>query len=359
MPQFHSLPVTAVERQNRDAVVVSFGVPGELRDTFAYRQGQYLTLRTEIDGEEVRRSYSVCSAVQDEQLRVAIKRVNGGLFSNWANEQLAEGDAIEVMPPAGRFNLDLDEANDKHYVAFGAGSGITPLLSIIKTTLMSEPDSRFTLFYGNRASGSTLFRQELSDIKDRYLGRFNLVYIMSREQLDIELFNGRIDRAKVEDLLAHWIEPADIDAAFICGPLDMMEATRDVLTERGVAKDAIKMEVFAATKSAAKARSNAPVVTDATDRASVKVVIDGRTHEYDLARGQENLLDAALEQSIELPYSCKSGVCSTCRCKLVEGEVDMDTNFALEDYEVERGFILSCQSFPVTDHIVIDFDAET
>ena len=359
MPQFHSLPVSAVERHNRDAVVVSFDVPDELRDTFAYTQGQYLTLRTEIDGEEVRRSYSVCSAVQDEQLRVAIKRVAGGQFSNWANDKLAPGQAIEVMPPSGRFNFPLAEDNDKHYVAFGAGSGITPLLSIIKTTLMTEPNSRFTLFYGNRASGSVLFRQELADLKDRYLGRFNLVYIMSREQLDIDLFNGRIDRAKVEQLLTHWIDPADIDGAFVCGPLDMMEEARDVLIERGVAKDAIKMEVFAATKSAAKARANAPMVTDATDRAKVRVVLDGRTLEYDLARGQENLLDAALEHSIELPYSCKSGVCSTCRCKLVEGEVDMDTNFALEDYEVERGFILSCQSFPVTDSVVIDFDAET
>ena len=359
MPQFHSLAVERVDKHSRDAVVVSFAVPDDLRETFAYTQGQYLTLRTDIDGEDVRRSYSVCSAVQDEQLRVAIKRVNGGLFSGWANDRLAAGDTLEVMPPDGRFNLALDEAHDKHYVAFGAGSGITPLLSIIETTLMAEPNSRFTLVYGNRASGSTLFRQELSDIKDSYLGRFNLVYIMSREQLDIELFNGRIDRSKVENLLKYWVDPADIDAAFICGPLDMMEATREVLLEHGVAKDTIKMEVFAATKSAAKARANAPEVKDSTDRATVKVVIDGRTHEYDLARGQENLLDAALERSIELPYSCKSGVCSTCRCKLIEGEVDMDTNFALEDYEVERGFILSCQSFPVTDNVVIDFDAET
>lgn len=359
MPQFHALPVRAVERQNRDAVVVSFDVPDELRDIFVYTQGQYLTLRTEIDGDEVRRSYSVCSAVQDEQLRVAIKRVAGGLFSNWANDQLAPGQKIEVMPPSGRFNFPLAEDNEKHYVAFGAGSGITPLLSIIKTTLAAESNSRFTLFYGNRASGSVLFRHELADLKDRYLGRFNLVYIMSREQLDIDLFNGRIDRAKVEQLLEHWIDPADIDGAFVCGPLDMMEEARDVLMEHGVAKEAIKMEVFAATKSAAKARANAPTITDSTDRAKVRVVMDGRTLEYDLARGQENLLDAALEHSIELPYSCKSGVCSTCRCKLVEGEVDMDTNFALEDYEVERGFILSCQSFPITDSVVIDFDAET
>lgn len=359
MPQFHALPVTAVERANRDAVVVSFDVPADLRDTFAYRQGQYLTLRAEIDGEEVRRSYSVCSAVQDEQLRVAIKRVAGGLFSNWANETLAAGDALEVMPPAGRFNLDLDAGNENHYVAFGAGSGITPLLSIIKTTLIAEPNSRFTLFYGNRASGSTLFRQELADLKDRFLGRFNLVYIMSREQLDIDLFNGRIDRAKVEQLLDHWLDPAAIDAAFICGPLDMMEATREVLVERGVAQSAIKMEVFAATRTAARARANAPAVDDATDRTTARVVIDGRTHEYELLRGRENLLDAALAQSIELPFSCKSGVCSTCRCKLVEGEVEMDTNYALEDYEVERGFILGCQSFALTERVVIDFDAET
>lgn len=358
MPQFHSLAVADVARENRDAIVVSFDVPAGLEDQFRYVQGQHLTLRTQIGGEEVRRSYSVCSAVQDERLRVAIKRVAGGTFSNWANDDLAPGAQLDVMPPSGRFHVELADDNENHYVAFGAGSGITPLLSIIKTTLIAEPNSRFTLFYGNRASGSVLFKDELADLKDQYLERFNLVFIMSREQLDIELFNGRIDRAKVDALLERWIDPQDIDAAFICGPLDMMEATRDALIAHGVPKTRVKMEVFADTKKEARARARARVDTTAENQCDVQVIIDGRAHQYSIPKGGENLLDGALEHAIELPYSCKSGVCSTCRCKLMEGEVDMDANFALEDYEVARGFILSCQSFPVTEKVVIDFDQE-
>jgi len=358
MSKFHELTVSTVRRETRDAVAVTFAVPEELAETFRYVQGQHLTLRAGIDGEDVRRSYSICSAVQDAQLRVAIKRVDGGVFSNWANDLLQPGMTLEAMPPSGHFHVPLSSAQARHYVAFAAGSGITPLLSIIKTTLMAEPHSRFTLFYGNRASSSVLFKEELEDLKDSYLERFNLVFVLSREQLDIELFNGRIDGDKVNALLRHWVRPQDIDVAFICGPQSMMEAVSQALQDNGVDKSRIKRELFATSIPAARPAAHAHK-TIGRQQCEVTVIQDGRTRSFTLDKDKETILDAALAQGIELPYSCKGGVCSTCRCKRIEGEVDMDVNFALEDYEVARGFILSCQSYAVTDKLVIDFDQET
>lgn len=358
MSKFHTLQVASVRRETRDALAVTFAVPDELAGTFRYVQGQHLTLRTRIDGADVRRSYSICSAVQDGTLRIAIKRIAGGLFSNWANEKLVPGMALEVLPPSGHFGVPLSPDNEKHYVAFAAGSGITPILSIVKTTLMAEPKSRFTLFYGNRASSAVIFKEELEDLKDLYLPRFNLAFILSREQQDVDLFNGRIDRAKVEALLEHWIDPRDIDTAFICGPHGMMDETSAALQARGVAKARIRIELFATSIPQARPPAHAHKVLG-REECEVTVMQDGRTRFFTLEKNKETLLDAALGQGIELPYSCKGGVCSTCRCKLVSGEVDMDANFALEDYEVARGFILTCQSYPVTDRLVIDFDQET
>lgn len=358
MSKFHELTVESVTRETRDAVAVTFAVPPALADTYRYVQGQHLTLRAGIEGEDVRRSYSICSAVQDERLRVAIKRVDGGRFSNWANDALRPGMTLEVMPPSGHFHVPLSAAHSKHYVAFAAGSGITPMLSIIKTTLMTEPESRFTLFYGNRASSSVLFKEELEDLKDSYLQRFNLVFVLSREQLDIDLFNGRIDGEKVHALLRHWVKPQDIDVAFICGPHSMMEEVSQTLQDNGVDKSRIKRELFATSLPAARPPAHAHKRVG-QQQCEVTVIQDGRTRQFTLEKNKESILDAALAQGIELPYACKGGVCSTCRCKRIEGEVDMDVNFALEDYEVARGFILSCQSYAVTDKLVIDFDQET
>ncbi|MBP0634851.1 1,2-phenylacetyl-CoA epoxidase subunit PaaE [Cupriavidus sp. AcVe19-6a] len=358
MSKFHELTVASVTRETRDAVAVTFAVPDELADAYRYVQGQHLTLRTGIDGEDVRRSYSICSAVQDAQLRVAIKRVDGGLFSNWANEQLQPGMKLEVMPPSGHFHVPLSATHAKHYVAFAAGSGITPMLSIIKTTLQAEPESRFTLFYGNRASSSVLFKEELEDLKDTYLQRFNLVFVLSREQLEIDLFNGRIDGDKVNALLEHWVSPQDIDVAFICGPHSMMEEVTQALIDNGVDKTRIKRELFATSIPSARPAAHAHKQVG-QQQCEVTVIQDGRTRSFTLEKNKETVLDAALAQGIELPYSCKGGVCSTCRCKRIEGEVDMDVNFALEDYEVARGFILSCQSYAVSNKLVIDFDQET
>jgi len=356
MSKFYPLTVGSVKNETRDTIVVSFDVPAELKATFQYKQGQHLTLRSEVNGEDLRRSYSICSAVQDEQLRVAIKRTQGGVFSTWANDTLKPGQSLQVMPPMGHFNLPLDAASQKHYLAFAAGSGITPMLSIIKTTLLAEPDSRFTLVYGNRASSSVIFKEELTDLKDTYLQRLNIVYVMSREQQDVELFNGRITREKCDQFFKSWIALDDIDAAFICGPEDMLHAVSDSLQANGMDKADIKVELFAASIPKHKAVAARPVV--GRQECEVTVIVDGYHTVFTMEKEKESLLDAGLKHGIDMRYSCKGGVCATCRCKIVEGKVDMDANYCLEDYEIARGFVLSCQSFPVSDKLLIDFDQD-
>jgi ring-1,2-phenylacetyl-CoA epoxidase subunit PaaE len=353
--KFHRLSIARVERETRDAVAVTFAVPEALRDQFCFTQGQHLTLRAEVGGESVRRSYSICSAVQDGALRIAVKRSPGGAFSTWANDALKAGAAIDVMPPMGHFNVALDSNAKRHYLAFAAGSGITPLMSIIKTTLAVEPHSRFTLFYGNRASSTVMFREDLAALKDVYLTRFNLVHVLSREAQDIDLLHGRIDRDRAAGLLEHWVRLEEIDAAFVCGPEGMMEAVIDALKARGFPEAKIKIERFAASipKHQHVAR---PLPQAAQSECEVTVIIDGTRKSFLLEKEKENIIEAGLRNGIELPYSCRGGVCSTCRCRLLEGEVDMDVNFALEDYEVARGFILSCQSYPTTDKVVVDYD---
>ena len=355
MSKFYPLTVAHVKQETRDAIAVTFAVPEALRATFAYQQGQHLTLRAQVGGEDLRRSYSICSAVQDRQLRVAIKRTPGGAFSSWANEALKAGAVLDVMPPSGHFNVPLDATQARHYLAFAAGSGITPILSIIKTTLLTEPDSRFTLFYGNRASSTVLFREELAELKDIFMARLKISYVMSREQQDIDLFNGRITGEKCADFLRHWIHLDDIDVAFICGPEDMMHGVSKALQDAGMAKEKIRIELFAASipKHQHKPRAQ---VADAAALTEVTVIMDGAHASFTMDRDKESILDAGLRAGIDMRYSCKGGVCSTCRCKLVEGKVDMDVNYALEDYEIARGFVLSCQSFPVTEKVIVDFD---
>jgi ring-1,2-phenylacetyl-CoA epoxidase subunit PaaE len=356
MSKFYPLTVAKVKHETRDAIAVTFDLPPHLHDTFRYRQGQHLTLRAMIDGEDVRRSYSICSAVQDNQLRVAIKRVAGGMFSTWANECLKPGVTLDVMPPEGRFNLPLDPASCRHYLAFAAGSGITPILSIVKTTLMAEPHSRFTVLYGNRASSSVIFRDELAELKDVYMERLNLVYVMSREPQDIELFHGRITEEKCRQLFQHWLRVEDVDYAFICGPEDMMHGVSAALQEAGMPSARIRIELFAASAPRGVREERAIYAVEARHQTEVTVIMDGNHASFTMDKDKESVLDAGLRAGIDLRYSCKGGVCSTCRCKVLEGQVEMDVNYALEDYEVARGFVLSCQSFPVTDKVVIDFD---
>ncbi len=355
MSRFHRLGVARVDRETRDAVTITFDVPPDLREQFRHAPGQHLTLRADVAGQDLRRSYSICSAVQDDTLRIAVKKAPGGAFSTWANEALRPGTAVDVMAPMGHFNVALDPAAAHRYVAFAAGSGITPVLSIIKTTLAVEPATHFTLFYGNRASGTVMFRDELAALKDTWLTRFNLVHVLSREAQDIELLHGRIDAARTDALLDHWVPQGRMDAVFVCGPEGMMDAVQSALRARGYPAGRIKVERFAASipKHTHVAR---PLPVAARSECEVTVIQDGTRKSYLLAKGEDNILDAGLRNGVELPYSCKGGVCSTCRCRLLEGEVDMDVNFALEDYEVARGFILACQSYPATDRVVVDFD---
>jgi ring-1,2-phenylacetyl-CoA epoxidase subunit PaaE len=358
MTQFHELIVTEVRPETRDAMVVSFSAPPQQAEAFRYQAGQHLTLKVRIDGEEVRRSYSICSSAQEQKLRVAIKRIDDGLFSNWATENLKPGTRIEGMEPQGHFNVPLMPEVARHHVAFASGSGITPILSLIKTTLAAEPRSRFTLIYGNRASHSVIFKDELEDLKDRYLTRFNLVFILSREQQDVDLFNGRIDGAKCEQLLRQWVDPKGIDVAYICGPQSMMEQVQAQLMASGLPKSQIKLELFAGAMHKGP-RPKRKAVVQGAQGCGVTVIHHGLTREFTMPKNKESVLDAALEQGIELPYACKGGVCGTCRSKVLKGEVDMDANYSLEDYELARGFVLTCQSFPISDTLTLDLDQET
>lgn len=357
MSQFHALTVADVRRETRDTVVATFDVPPPLRERFRFTQGQHLTLRARVHDEDLRRSYSICSAVQDGALRVAIKRVAGGRFSTWANDTLRAGMSLDVMPPMGHFNLPLVPEAARRYLAFAAGSGITPILSILKTTLAAEPGSAFTLVYGNRASASVVFREELAELKDVVGPRLNIVHVMSREQQDIALFNGRITREKCDALFERWIRVADHDAAFVCGPGSMMDAVAEALRAHGMPAERIKVERFAAS---IPKHVHVPQQRPQVGRAACEVtlLIDGGERSFTMDKDAVSVLDAGLEQGIDIRYACKGGVCATCRCKVVEGRVEMDANYALEDYEIARGFVLSCQAFPVTDRVVLDFDSD-
>ena len=354
MSKFHPLPIASVERETRDAIAITFEVPAALRDLFRFESGQHLTLRADIGGEDLRRSYSIC-APSGGPLRIAVKRTPGGAFSIWANDALRPGAHVDVMPPMGHFNVAPDPHAARHYLAVAAGSGITPVLSMVATALATEPRCRFTLIYGNRASATVMFRDELAALKDRYLERFNLVHVLSREPQDIELLHGRIDRAKADALFERWVPIGVVDHAFLCGPEGMMEAVRESLLAHGFPGERIRIERFAASipKHTHVPR---PLPEAAQTECEVNVVIDGSQRTFLLEKGRENIIDAGLRNGVELPFSCKGGVCSTCRCRLVEGEVDMDVNFALEDYEVARGFVLACQSYPVSDRVTVDFD---
>lgn len=356
MSQFYSLIVKEVRKETRDAVSLAFEVPPHLQNDFRFTQGQHLVMRTYLGDEEIRRSYSICSGVHEGELRVAVKRVPGGRFSAFANETLKPGQQLEVMPPAGTFSVPLDPARQGNYLAVAAGSGITPILSIIATTLEHEPNSQFTLLYGNRSSSGALFRDKLEDLKNRYLQRLNLIFIFSREQQDVDLYNGRIDADKCDQLFSRWMDLSSMDAAFICGPQAMTESVRESLKANGMPAERIHFELFAAAGNEQKREERKAAREVDSAISQITVISDGRALNFDLPRNTQSLLDAGNAFGAELPYSCKAGVCSTCKCKVIEGEVEMDSNHALEDYEVAAGYVLSCQAYPVSNKIVLDFD---
>lgn len=357
MARFHPLTVTDVQRETRDAVVVTLMPREEDRPLFDFTQGQYLTFRRDFDGDELRRSYSICAGRDEGALKVGIKRVDGGAFSTWANEGLAAGDKIDAMPPMGKFFTPIEPDARKHYIAFSGGSGITPVLSIIKTVLAREPHASFTLVYANRQISTIMFREELDDLKNTYLGRFSVIHVLESEAQDIDLFSGRIDGAKVKALFAHWIDPNSVDTAFICGPEPMMLAIAGALREHGLNDTQIKFELFASGQPGrAKAKAISKTAIAAGTGVETTVTLDGATRNFTMSRNGESILEAALAANMDAPYSCKAGVCSTCRCKVLEGEVEMAVNHALEDYEVRAGYALSCQAHPLSDRVVVTYD---
>ena len=354
---FYRLKVRSVRQDTRDSVIVNFEVPAELQEKFRFVQGQFVTLRAWIDGHPVRRSYSICSAVQDGVLRLGVKRTPGGVFSNWIIDQVKPGCELEVMPPEGRFHVKLCPSNAKNYVAFAAGSGITPVFSLIKTTLLTEAKSTFTLFYGNRASSTIMLREELADLKDQFLDRFSLIYVMTREQQDLDLLNGRITGEKSKLLLEWFCRFQQIDTVFLCGPQQMIDDVSQALKRMGFQDSQIKIELFTVEGSQRSAPRAPAKAADA--QCQVIIRVDGVQHAFAMPKDTEPILRAALNRGIDLRHSCQSGVCGTCRAKLVSGKVDMDAAYALEEYEIARGFILTCQSYPVTDEVTIDFDQDS
>jgi ring-1,2-phenylacetyl-CoA epoxidase subunit PaaE len=369
---FHPLRVASVEPVTDDSVAITFEVPEELRDDYAFTHGQHLTIRTALAGDDVRRSYSICSPAGSGVLRVAVKRLPGGAFSSHALDVLRPGDVLEVMTPSGRFFTELDPANRKHYVCVAAGSGITPVLSIVATTLAVEPHSSVTLVYANRTSRSVMFLEEVEDLKDAHPDRFQLIHVLSREPQEVELFSGRLDVARMGRILEGVVPVDTVDEWFLCGPHAMVADLRKLLVSEGVPKKAVHAEIFhvepsgrvpraartagagAASGPGGRARSGEQAESPG---AHVTVTLDGRTSSFTLAPDGPAVLDAALTVRADAPFACKGGVCGTCRAKVLEGSVEMDTNWALEPDEVEKGYVLTCQSHPTSDTLVLDYDA--
>jgi ring-1,2-phenylacetyl-CoA epoxidase subunit PaaE len=351
---FHPLKVKAVKKETPDCVSVSFTVPADLEETFQFREGQNITIRKTINGEELRRSYSVCMAPHEKELKVAIKKVEGGMFSAFANDELKAGDTLEIMPPSGKFNSKNATGN---YLAIAAGSGITPVISIIKHILQTQPQSNFTLIFGNKSRSSIIFFEEIEALKNKHMERFSCINILSRERTDAAVNYGRINVDKLETL-KHLVDFKSFNDIYICGPEEMIFASAAFLENEGIPKSNIHFELFTtpgqkniAVKETIKEEDNAA-------KSKITVKLDGRSFDFDLAYKSDSILDAALKVGADLPYACKGGVCCTCRARLISGQVHMDVNYALEDEEVAQGFILTCQSHPITDEVVVDFDVK-
>jgi ring-1,2-phenylacetyl-CoA epoxidase subunit PaaE len=360
MRDFHAVPVAEVKRETDDAIALKLAIPGALRDKFNFEPGQHLIVRAWLGGEELRRNYSICSANSDPHLRIAIKRVAGGRFSSWANDTLTAGTTLEVMPPQGRFVLPSGGGSARHLVALAAGAGITPIMAMVKQALLNEPRTAFTLIYGNRAPHTILFREELEDLKDRYLGRFTLLHVLSRnEESSAPLFEGRITGEKLKTLSARIFRPADAAHVFLCGPGTMIKDARKALLEIGFAREQVHHEFFATGTYRNVPQPVAPppavVVAGENEGTRAIAVLDGVRHRFVVPPGAK-VVDSALAAGIRVPYSCKGGMCCTCRAKLVQGEAEMAVNYSLEPWEIERGFILTCQAVPKSKRIVVDYD---
>ncbi len=354
---FHILEIAEVVPETQDAKSIRFEVPPELAGTFAFRPGQHLTLKAEIGGEEVRRNYSLCVAPEDGELKVTVKRIAGGLFSNWANDRLKAGDSVEVMPPHGSFTWDFEPGAANHYVGFAGGSGITPVISLLRTALLTEPDSRFTLFYGNRDSQSVIFLETLAGLKNAFMDRLEVHHFLAEEAEDIELFNGMLDRTKCDEILDHLVDPAEAAAFFICGPEPMMDAAEEALAARGVPRGKIHLERFTAGRPPAEVEAQIQALQQEAQGLTMLVTLDGRKRRvaFDAAAG--NILDSARAAGLPAPFACKAGVCATCRARVVSGEVEMAARYGLTDEEIASGYVLTCQSVPRGEGVELDYDA--
>jgi ring-1,2-phenylacetyl-CoA epoxidase subunit PaaE len=356
---FHQLTVKDIRKETPDCISVSFIIPPHLKTVFAFTQGQNITIKTIINNEELRRSYSICSSPLEDEVRIAIKKVPGGKFSAWANTYLQKGAILEVLPPTGKFYTELNPANKKNYIAFAAGSGITPILSIIKTTLGTEPESHFTLIYGNKNRASIIFKEYLEALKNKYINRFSVHHILSREEAETPLNDGRIDEHTCESIFRHLVNIKSCDEFFLCGPEAMIFCVKGYLEKKTIEKKKIHFELFSTPgEKQSIVASQAPGVKNTFEDKTSTVIIkaDGISFDFDLAWYGETILNAALRLGTDLPFACKGGVCATCRAKLVAGEVSMDNNYALEAEEIKNGFILTCQSHPRSKKVIIDFD---
>ncbi|NAS31533.1 phenylacetate-CoA oxygenase/reductase subunit PaaK [Flavobacteriaceae bacterium R38] len=356
MSRFHEIKVSEVYKETEDCSVLTFDIPQDLKASFNYKQGQYLTLKTEIDGEEVRRSYSLCSSPVDDEWKVAVKKIPGGLFSTFANEVLKKGDTLDVMEPNGSFFTEVVTEKAKNYVVFAAGSGITPILSIIKTHLALEPESTFKLFYLNRTAKSIIFKEEIEGLRNTYFGRFEIFYFLTKEHRDIPLLNGRFTSEKLKELTSKVIDVKSVDECFICGPEEMIFLIRDEMQAAGLDENNVHFELFNTGSSKEDKKRIATVLEHQAANTEVTIIDGGKEFHFPMEDHYDNILDGALAAGADLPFACKGGVCSTCKCKIVEGDVEMKVNYALEKDEVANGFVLSCQAVPTSEKVVVDFD---
>jgi len=356
MAEFHSLKVAEVYKETEDTSVITFEIPIELQDVFQYRQGQHLTLKADLDGEDVRRSYSLCSSPIEGHWKVAVKLIPGGKFSTYVNDKLKAGDHLEVMTPSGTFGVSVNPKVAKNYLFFAAGSGITPVLSMVKTHLKAEPHSTCKLFYVNKTAKSIIFKEELEQLRNTYFGRLEIYYFLTKERRDIELFNGRFDDDKMKVLTETFIDIPDTSEVFLCGPEQMVNYVSDYLVNAGLPKEFVHFELFVTGLSEEDIKRAERLANQNVEGTEITIVDGGKEFSFTMTKDYDNILDAALNAGADLPFACKGGVCSTCKCKIVKGNVEMKINYALEDKEVAQNFVLSCQAVPTTEKVVVDFD---
>ncbi|HQW68928.1 MAG TPA: phenylacetate-CoA oxygenase/reductase subunit PaaK [Flavobacterium sp.] len=355
MSKFHSIKIADIYKETKDCSVLSFEIPQELKQEFQYKQGQHLTLKSIIDGQDTRRSYSLCSSPNENIWKIAVKKINGGLFSTFVNDTLKKGDVIEVMAPNGEFNVEINADKPKNYIVFAAGSGITPILSIIKTHLISEPNSTFKMFYLNRTVKSIIFKEEIEQLKNTYFDRFEIFHFLTKEHRSIELLNGRFTKEKLQVLTKNIIDIPSTDECFICGPEQMIFLIRDELVAAGLDKNKIHYELFTSGITEEDKARMAKIVEKKVEGTDVTIIDGGKEFHFVMDDDFDNILDGALAAGADLPFACKGGVCSTCKCKVVSGTVEMKINYALDENEVAKGLVLSCQAVPTSEKVVVDF----